>query len=362
MTITVRNGVRRFRSVSETEIVVDPPKQLSRDDLELRSWYDCFDEREPQQILAGGIIKGDRTFLSAKPGAGKTWIAAWLAFQMAAGQKFGRGDENPDPCRVWWIDLEMGKNQFLGRFEMIARGMWPMGNYPKRDDLSLFYDTGKRVNLDDDSGAITLLKFLKQHEIDVMFIDSYAKITAGRENEKVDMQPVMDRISHIHTALTDHLGRPFTSVVIAHEPKSGDGGVAGSRVMEAEPDSLILLRNGEGDAERVLKTKKMRNGPGYEISYSMNWGEDRGGRASFWVSDERDTSGDKSHTSPQAPKPSPTMDALSDMLRNGRSMTATDIKKRGELAGVNIFPAQLKKFVDNGTLLFDPATKLYRLA
>lgn len=367
---TIRTGIRRFKALSENEIIAVaapppialPPSKLSRDDLELNSWYDCFDEREPQQTLAGGIIKGDRVFLSSKPNMGKTWIAQWLAFQMAAGNKFVRGDESPDPCRVWWIDLEMGKNQFLGRFEMIARGMWPMGNYPKRGDLGLFYDTGKRVNLDDDAGAVRLLEFLKRHEIDVMFIDSYAKITAGRENEKTDMQPVMDRISHIQVALTDHLGRPFTSVVVAHEPKSGEGGVAGSRVMEAEPDALVLLRPGEGDLERVLKTKKMRNGPGYEIAYAMNWGEDRAGRPAFWVSDARDTTGDKAPVTSQAPKHSPIRDSLVDMLRNGRSMTATDIKRRAELEGKNIFPAQLKKYVDDGTLVFDAASKLYKLA
>jgi hypothetical protein len=186
-----------------------------------------------------------------------------------------------------------GEKSVFGRFEMIARGMWPMGNYPKRDELGLFYDTGKRVNLDDDAGAIRLLEFLWQDEIDVMFIDSYAKITAGRENEKVDMQPVMDRMSHIHSALTEIAASPFTSVVIAHEPKSGEGGVAGSRVMEAEPDALILLRAGEGNLDRVLKTKKMRNGPGYEIAYTMNWGEDRAGRPAFWVSDAEGRDGDK---------------------------------------------------------------------
>jgi predicted ATP-dependent serine protease len=365
-------GIRRFDRDKDRRIIAVaapppppialPSSKLSRDDLELHSWYDCFDEREPQQTLAGGVIKGDRVFLSSKPNMGKTWIAQWLAFQMALGKKFVRGDESPDPCRVWWMDLEMGRNQFLGRFEMIARGMWPMGNYPKRDELGLFYDTGKRVNLDDDAGAIRLLDFLRRSQIDVMFIDSYAKITAGRENEKVDMQPVMDRISHIHTAMTADRGIPFTSVVIAHEPKSGEGGVAGSRVMEAEPDALILLRAGEGNLDRTLKTKKMRNGPGYEIDYTMNWGEDRAGRPAFWVSDAEDATGDKVSVAAQAAKPSPLRDALMDMLRNGRAMTATDIKRRAELEGKNIFPAQLKKYVDDGTLAFDAASKLYKLA
>lgn len=364
-------GIRRFDRDKDRRIIAvaappPPPIALppskSRDDLELRSWFECFNERAPKQVLAGGIVKGNRTFLAGKPGVGKTWVAAWIAFQVARGSRFGRGDQNPPPLRVWWLDLEMGENQFLSRFESIVRGIWPTGGFPKQDELGLFFDTDKRLNLDTDEGMVKLIEFLVANDIDVLFIDSFAKVTAGRENEKTDMQPVMDRVTELHRQLTERRGVPFTSVIIGHETKTGDGTVAGSRVMWAEPDTLLFLREGPTKKERVLKTKKNRNDKEYEISYSVNWGEDRSGRDAFWINDDREVGGDGETIAPQPPKHSPIRDSLVDMLRNGRAMTATDIKKRAELEGKNIFPAQLKKYVDDGTLTFDAASKLYKLA
>jgi len=98
---------------------------------------------------------------------------------------------------------------------------------------------------------------------------------------------------------------PFTSVIIGHETKTGDGTVAGSRVMWAEPDTLLFLREGPTKKERVLKTKKNRNDKEYEISYSVNWGEDRSGRDAFWINDDREVGGDGETIAPQAPKHSP---------------------------------------------------------
>ena len=366
----IRTGVRRFRAISENELVavaapppppIVPPSLIgarTEDVLELRSWIECFDEREEPEVLAGGIIAGDRTFISADGGVGKTWLGLWLALQIAAGRRFGRGEENPKPRQVWWADLEMSRNQFLGGVEKIVRGMWPMGDYPSAEELGLHWDSGKRINLDTDDGALRLLAFLKTHGVTTLFVDSFAKITDGDENAKEAMQPVLDRLSHIHHEM-EKAGLELTSCVIAHESKMG-AGLRGSGAIRNTIDSLLRIK---ADGEKMLLwTDKSRNGPHYKIEYTPHWAEDRTGRNAFYIGEVTEIEINNTPKSTKSATVWPVREVVEELLRGGRKLTATELKKQSESSKVTVYPAQLKKLVDDGIVAFDPIAKLYRLA
>ena len=171
------------------------------------------------------------------------------------------------------------------------------------------------------------------------------------------MQPVLDRLSRIHYEM-DKSGLELTSCVIAHESKMG-AGLRGSGAIRNTIDCLLRIKQ-DGD-KMLLWTDKSRNGPHYKIEYTPRWEEDRSGRSTFYISEATEIE------IGNAPKSKvaavwPVREVIKDLLRGGRKLTATEIKKQSEASGTNIFPAQLKKLVDDGTLIFDANSKLYKLA
>ncbi len=128
----------------------------------------------PRWLVEGRMTRQTLTVLGAKPGVGKSWIAADLALAIVTGRPF-LGGHVAAPGRVLYLDAENGEHLSLRRLRQL-------GARPEQLDDRLRYSTEPLVLTRPDDVA-RLVATLAQHRPDLVIIDTLASHAPAAESD-----------------------------------------------------------------------------------------------------------------------------------------------------------------------------------
>lgn len=302
MTITVRKGIRRFKAISENEIIAvpapeypngTPPRRFDRDKDRkiiavpapelpplqeelaaaqerrnstppklLQSHRIAMDDvlRNPPKVIVDGVIfKGGLTVMAGHSGTGKTWVVMDLAMAIASGQNWlGRKVEK---SRVGYIDEEMGDWGWYSRLDMIQRGR--LLHYDKSWDILINHFMG--IDLRTPEGGAELTYHITSNGLEILFIDSLSGIHQGDENNTKDMTVVMNTLLRISK-------ETGCAIFVLHHVKKSDGDYRGSGLIENKADNLFKMTKDDDDIK--IKSEKLRYAKSLKLAATHNWSAD----------------------------------------------------------------------------------------
>jgi hypothetical protein len=169
------------------------------------------DIKEPEWICKPFIAKKSIGFVVGLPATLKTWLCADLAVESARGSGLWLGLFPVTNCKVLFVDQERWKGETQRRFgSMIAaKSLTPTA---LKDSLFLKSGTTIRLNLDQSYQAFRTE--LLEMRPDLVIVDSFATFHTLPENDRTEIQKVMERIKE----LRNEIGCTF--LFINHESKA----------------------------------------------------------------------------------------------------------------------------------------------
>ena len=198
-----------------------------------------------EPIVPGG---GRMTHVHAKRGQGKSELSLYLAYSASLGEPVL--DQEAVPTIVGYIDWEMGEADLRDRLEAMGAG-------PETDLENFHYVLFPPRGLDKAETAHSLIEWLDEHEIELLFIDSITGSISGEENSNDAYQDLYDLIG---TRLKE---RGISSVWLGNEGKSRDDSRGGSR-KEDLFDTIWRLTRGDDDGVQLKLTKARQSWVGTE--------------------------------------------------------------------------------------------------
>lgn len=156
------------------------------------------------------ISKGTIGFIAGLPETMKTWICADLAIEVARGGKW-LGKYPVNKGRVLFIDQERWKGEVQRRFKAL---MNEKGLIAKdlEGNLILKSQTTTRIDLEESFNAFR--QKLMDIRPDIVIVDSFATFHTKNENDRQDVQLVLERLKQLRTEFG------CTILMIDHENKS----------------------------------------------------------------------------------------------------------------------------------------------
>lgn len=186
-------------------------------------------------------------FVAGLPETQKTWLLMDLAVELQrAGSWIGLMPTTQ--ARVLFVDQERFKGETQRRFAAVvaAKGLQGMA-LP-----GLFIKSGTAIKINDDRAYAVFREELLALRPDIVMVDSFGTFHTVPENNRMDMQVVLDRIK----SLRDEVGCAF--VFINHESKiafdDGDNGVAPNAFRMLGSVGIVAA------AEFVLTVRKLPDG------------------------------------------------------------------------------------------------------
>lgn len=234
-------------STPEEVLKVTPKRALS-----FLSWTELTElaakSDDTEWIVPKAILRGGVHFITAPPGGGKSWAAVDLVRACATGGKWLDAVE-AKPCKVLYINEEMGAGQFWLRAKRIARG-----------DLSNMYTLQQEsVKLDSVEHLEAILEFIKSAGIEVVVLDTLVRVHSYDENSNSEMAKLYTKIQRMNAlgvavvALHHHKKGKGTDNAVSHEQMRGAGEIA------AQADLIACIDQSEG-VYRFRTTKNRHYG------------------------------------------------------------------------------------------------------
>lgn len=170
---------------------------------------DFLQEISPVTWIAEPIIaSGSIGFMAGLPETMKSWLMIDLAIECARGGKW----LNKFPVSkgtVIFVDQERAKSETQRRFKKLITN-----KQVKLEDLDLhvFSGTTTRLNLEESYKAF--VRKLEKIKPTLLIIDSFITINTGEENNRKDVQTILEKLKEIRTQFGCAI------VLIDHETKS----------------------------------------------------------------------------------------------------------------------------------------------
>lgn len=221
----------------------------------------------PSLVGRGLLPVGGKLVLGGAPKSNKSYIALNMALSLALGRPlFGALYPGGDPlfpvkrpCRVLYIEQEIGEQGLQERLDSLTEGLELVG-------LEFFIksrDTGMRM--DTEPGRKLIGQEIEQVKPDVTFLDPLAKFHLSDENSAQAMGAIMRVGDHW---IEDH----GTALVYIHHtghqhpdnPRRGGDKLRGSSAIFADADSIILC-----ERESSASTKE----PLVKLEFEIRRGE-----------------------------------------------------------------------------------------
>ena len=184
-------------------------------------------------------------FVAADPRGYKTFLLIALGIAIAAKAPFAGRFDVPKPRRVLGIFAEDSREGLARRLLMLFEGM----GLEEGDLADRFHFVIRpQFSLDSDEHMAELEQLIKHGEYDVVFIDPFAEVFTGSENDKGEVAAALSKVK----AIRDRTG---ASVLIAHhlrKPSESDRGAAtparirGSGYLVGWAEVVMLLNPNEG--------------------------------------------------------------------------------------------------------------------
>ena len=200
---------------------------------------------EPAKIISPWLTDGSISMIYGPKGAGKTWLALYIATAISAkkgmGQKIGPW-EVMQRSGVLYIDGEMGEYDLQSRQKALIETIGPAGKEYPFDFLTaagFANKHGKQLNISTDEWRKALYDYIRENEqYQVLILDNIASLTPGiNENEKEAWDPVNQwllSLKHLNVA----------TIFVHHAGKGG--AQRGTSGREDAVDCTIKLTRPEG--------------------------------------------------------------------------------------------------------------------
>lgn len=203
------------------------------------------------------IAKKSIGFVAGLPETRKTWILIDLAVECARDSGSWLGMFATTPARVLFIDQERFKGETQRRFSAMiaAKGL-------SRADLRdhLFIKCGTTIKLDLDASFQAFRSELMELRPDVVVVDSFATFHNSPENDRTEIQKVLEKIKQLRT----EVGCSF--IFVNHETKNtfqdADMNIepsmmrmAGSVAVGAAAEFCLTVRKLDDNRSMVYHTK-----------------------------------------------------------------------------------------------------------
>lgn len=189
------------------------------------------------------------SFLAGLPETGKTWASIDLAIECARGGGLWLGRFPCEAARVLFIDQERFKGETQRRFRAViaAKGIEPSA---LKERLFIKCGTTTRINLESSYRAFR--QELEETRPDLVVVDSFATFHTVEENNRGEIQTVLERIK----ALRTEFGCAF--VFIDHENK----GAYHAEDLKEAPNAFRLAGSvaKPGAVECILTVRKNKLG------------------------------------------------------------------------------------------------------
>lgn len=212
-------------------------------------------EQEKVEWICDGLIaKKSIGFVVGLPESGKTWMLIDLAIQCARGGQW-LGKFPVEKAKVLFVDQERFKGETQRRFKAVI-GATVSDFEDLKDSLFIRCGTTTRLNLQPSFDAFR--KELSELRPDIVIIDSLATFHTAEENNRKDIQVVLERVKE----LRNEFGCTF--LFISHENKfafdkeAGDPSIAqmaGSIAIPAAAETVITVRRHDSESSMAYHTK-----------------------------------------------------------------------------------------------------------
>lgn len=162
-------------------------------------------------IVPGMIAKGTMGFVAGLPETYKTWLLLDLAIECARDGGKWLGKYDVQGARVLFIDQERFKGETQRRLKSLLNAK-QLDRRLLRE--SLFVRCGSTTRLDLDESFRAFKAELSRIKPDMVLIDSFATAHTKEENDRKEIQMVLERIKELRTEFN------CTFIFIDHEGKS----------------------------------------------------------------------------------------------------------------------------------------------
>ncbi len=207
-------------------------------------------------IVPNLIAKKSIGFIAGLPETGKTWMLIDLAVECARGGGLWLNKFLVKSAKVLFIDQERFKGETQRRFRSVISA--------KQLELTslnqkLFIRCGTTTRLDLQNSYEAFHKEISELRPDLCIVDSFATFHNSEENNRKDIQAVLERIKAIRTEFG------CTFLFIHHENKyafNKDGDqepsisqMAGSIAIPAACETVMTVRKQDSESSMVYHTK-----------------------------------------------------------------------------------------------------------
>jgi len=218
-----------------------------------------LDHEEAVEWICEGLIpRRALGFVAGLPETMKTWFLMDLALECARGggrwvDRFSTG-----PARVLFIDQERFKGETQRRFKALISAK---GLTSKELEDQLFIQCGTTIRIDLQQSFDAFKKQMEEIRPDLVLIDSFATFHTKEENNRRDIQMVLEKIKE----LRNEFGCTF--ILIHHENKNAfrDGDddqsepsiaqMAGNVAIPAAAEFVFTVRRKNVNSSFVYHTK-----------------------------------------------------------------------------------------------------------
>lgn len=221
-----------------------------------------YDKEKPTlDFIPGWLTDNSVAMMYGPPGAAKTALALYMACNVSAGRAaFGNPTEQR---RCLYLGLE-GEAGVKARIQACCR--------QNRIDRSPIHYAIGAFNLADDEQRAGLIAYMKEHGIQVVFIDTLSRsMTGANENTAEEMSPIID-------ALHDIKAQTGACVVaITHTGKDVKAGIRGWSGQLGNVDTSIEVElqlepgaDPTPDTPRTARVRKQRDiEPGARFHFNL---------------------------------------------------------------------------------------------
>lgn len=231
---------------AELEKKIEPEPQL-----EIWNWWKFKEEGlncpDQEWIAENVIIHKGLHFISAASGSGKSWLGIDLAIACASGRPWCNFIDTT-PARVLYINEEINLKQFWSRFCMM---------HPS-DIPNLHIIQKKNTKIDKPYHVEALVKYIKEHEIQLVVVDTFVRVHGMDENDNGAVAKLYDRFQELIDA--------GAAVVALHHNKKLAPGTAitqesmrGASDLAAQADAVLSIHHDIEAKTYDVKTVKHRH-------------------------------------------------------------------------------------------------------
>lgn len=216
-------------------------------------------EEKVQWIVRGIIARNSLGFVAGLPMTSKTWMLMDLAIEAAKGGGEWLGKFPVNPAKVMFIDQERFRGETQRRFKALMQGK---GLSSDRLNETLNVKCGSTIRLNVPASFDAFRHELSEYRPDLVIIDSFATFHTAAENERTEIQRVLERIKQLRTEFScaflfiNHETKGVLHMEPGEEKKTPSmADMVGSIGVSAAAEEVLTVRRKDAETCVVYNTK-----------------------------------------------------------------------------------------------------------